>query len=116
MNERMIRTIKVPRIIKVDIPVDQAYRLKKMLERYAKERRQFMDGALASHIAHKLWILLYQSKFSTSTQPSFTCLTRHWHSFCQTFVKAKLSEEPGDQDLQRILACIDAGQEVRAAS
>ena len=112
MNEIMRHPVRMPLIIKVDIPVELAYRLKKMLERYSKENKQSMDGALASHIAHKLWILLYQSKFST--QPSFTCLTGHWHSFCQKFVEAKLREEPRDQDLQKILACINSGREVRS--
>jgi hypothetical protein len=71
-----------------------------------------MDGALASHIAHKLWILLYQSKFST--QPTFTCLAGHWHSFCRTFVQDKLNQYPQDRELQKLLACISAGREVRS--
>jgi hypothetical protein len=112
MNEIMKRPVRMPTIIKIDIPVDLAYELRKLLEEYAKEN-ETMDGALAKHISHKLWILLYQSKFSTA--PTFTCLTGHWHLFCQRFVQAKLKEEPRDQDLQKILACISAGREVRSA-
>jgi hypothetical protein len=112
MNEIMKHPVRMPKIIKVDIPVNLAYRLRKMLENHSKDRKRFMDGALASHIAHKLWILLYQSKFST--QPTFTCLAGHWHSFCRTFVQDKLNQYPQDRELQKLLACISAGREVRS--
>ena len=111
MNEIMKHPVRMPKIIKIEIPIDLAYELRTLLEEYAKEN-ETMDGALAKHISHKLWILLYQSKFSTV--PTFTCLTGHWHSFCQRFLQAKLKEEPLDQNLQKILACISAGREVRS--
>ena len=111
MNEILKHPVRMPKVIKIDIPVDLAYEFRKLLEEYAKEH-QTMDGALAKHISHKLWILLYQSKFSTV--PTFTCLTGHWHSFCQQFVQAKLKKEPRNQGLQKILACIFAGREVRS--
>jgi hypothetical protein len=112
MNEIMRHPVRVPKIIKVDIPVDLAYELKKMLEEYARDNSKKVDGALARHIAHKLWILLFQSKFSTRIQPSFTCLTGHWHSFCLRFMEAKLTEEPRDRDLQKIFACLSAGTDI----
>jgi hypothetical protein len=112
MNEIMRHPVRVPKIIKIDIPVDLAYELKKMLEEHSRNRKLFMDGALAGHIAHKLWILLYQSKFSTA--PSFTCLTSYWHSFCKKFVESRLVDDPADPDLRKMLACIDAGKEVRS--
>jgi hypothetical protein len=112
MNEIMRHPVRMPKIIEVDIPVDLAYKLKKLLEEHSRKRKAFMDGGLAGHIAHKLWILLYQSKFSTA--PSFTCLTSHWHSFCKRFVESKLVDDPADSNLKRMLACIVAGQEVRS--
>jgi hypothetical protein len=112
MNEIMRHPVRMPKIIKVDIPVDLAYELKKLLEEHSRKRKAFMDGALAGHIAHRLWILLYQSKFSTP--PSFTCLTSHWHSFCRKFVESRLVDDPENPDLRKMLACINAGQEVRS--
>ena len=112
MNEIMRHPVRMPKIIKVDIPVDLAYELKKLLEEHSRNREHFMDGALASHIAHKLWILLYQSKFSTA--PSFTCLTSHWHAFCRKFVESRLVDDPENPDLRKMLACINASQEVRS--
>jgi len=113
MNEMMRKdAVRIPKIIRIDISAELAYRLKKMLDQYAKGNNQSMDGALASHIAHKMWQLTYKSKFSTA--PSFVCLTGYWLSFCQSFIKEKLAREPKDKGLQTMLACINAGQEVRS--
>jgi len=111
MNEIMgTNAVRIPAIIKVEISVELAYSLKKMLDRYANENKQNMNGALASHIAHKMWQLTYKSKFSTA--PSFVCLTGHWLSFCRQLLVNKLAEKPRDQELWNMLACINAGKEV----
>jgi hypothetical protein len=106
MNEIMKHPVRMPRIIKVDMSTDLAYTFKTMLEENG--------SPLAKHIAHKMWILFYQFKLWTG-QPhrvGFTCLTGHWHSFCKQFLEQKLSEEPSDQDLMKLLQCINAGVDI----
>lgn len=117
MNEFLVHTppVAVPRIIKIIIDPNLAYKLKTMLERYAKQYCHRTDSALALHIAHKMWILFYKAELrSNSHRVNFTCLTGHWRDFCRKFVEDMLVVSPRDKDLQQILMSINQGQEVKS--
>jgi hypothetical protein len=115
MNEILHRGLKlsIPRIYQINMKPEQAYKLKTILDAYARDNKLTMKGALASHISHKMWLLTYKSKFSTA--PSFTCLTGHWHKFCTELVQDRYQHNQ-DPDLIDIFTCLESGREIKPAT
>lgn len=118
MNEIMRKdAVRIPKVIKVDIPTGLALRLYKLLENHAQEHTYLRaESSLARLVGHKFWIVWYQAKCwrGQPDRMSFACLTGYWLSFTKRVLEGKLENNPRDKQIQQLLECINNGREVKS--
>jgi hypothetical protein len=107
------------KIIRINMSKEEAYRLKQLMDGYAKRYCFKFDSQTARLIAHKMWILCYHATFNRAKQinplpASFTCMTPSWIRFCKEVVQAELGDHPGRLDLVGLLYILDSGKEIKS--
>ena len=109
MNEiRHREFVQTPKVIRIDISVDLAYKFQRLLDDHVKQNPL---AKLAAFISHKFEVLFFKQRF----HEPYALLADKWRDFCVWFIQQKLKGHPMNKDLQRLFVCFSSGREVPSA-